>query len=100
MLLDSSCANLTIKRRAALCILISRVICESVKTYLVRWLPLCTLSEQKGYIAVVVFRLIVLHSSVVVVVAGCHGEVGGWGVRQSAKQHRKADQGDQHMHLE
>lgn len=52
-----------------------------------RWLPLFTLSEQKGHIAIVVFRLIVVHSSVVdvVVVAGCYGEDGGWGVRQSAK---------------
>ena len=93
MLLDSSCANLTIKRRAALCILISRVICESVKTYLVRWLPLCTLSEQKGNIAIVVVCLIVVHSSVVdvVVVAGCYWEGGGWGVRQGAKQHCEAD---------
>ena len=67
-----------------------------------RWFPLCALSEQKRHTAIVVFRLIVVHSSivdVVVIVAGCYGDGGGWGVRQSAKQHRKADQGDQHVHL-
>ena len=67
-------------RRAALCILISRATCENVKTYLMRWLPLFTLPEQKGNIGIVVFGVIVVHSSVVdvVVVAGCYGEGGGW----------------------
>ena len=52
-----------------------------------RWFSLFTLSEQEGHIAIVVFRLIVVHSSVVdvVFVAGCYGEDGSWGVRQSGK---------------
>ena len=83
------------------------------KTYLVRWLPLLALSVQKVHFAAVLLHLIVVESAVA---AGWNGEgccqralrqggrwqVGRWQVCrwQGGEQHGKADQGDQHMHLD
>ena len=88
------------------------------KTYLVRWLPLLALSVQKVHFAAVLLHLIVVESAVA---AGWNGEgcgrralrqggrwqVGRWqggrwqgGRWQGGEQHGKADQGDQHMHLD